>query len=160
MRVEHDAGGVSVFLESEISVLALAFSGLGLPGWVLVGIGLLQTLAGLAWAGPALVFVGIVLLISVPLTMEGHPDDVCDYVRIDHLGLKIGEHRFSSEATLQELEQGIRVVETHQSAYLPVRSPAMRSELLDLLQRALARTDGRETGSIPPTLQALLSRRS
>ncbi|MCB9668056.1 MAG: hypothetical protein H6734_01145 [Alphaproteobacteria bacterium] len=156
MRVEHDSGGVSVFLEADTNPLEVLFSGLGVPGWVFVGFGLLQTLAGLAWAGPALVFVGIVLLISVPLAFNAQPREACDHLRIDHRGVRLGSVWVGEGASVQQHDEGLTVRDAERTYWLPVREAQERERLATMLRIAFARV--RPTGEVPVELAALVRR--
>lgn len=153
MRIEQDEVGVSLFVEQGF-VWSKLLGGLALPGLTLLLFGLIATLVGLEWVGPALLFVGIGMCISVPLTMDDPPGDVCTYLRFDHLGVRANGRRLSADARIEELERGLRVHDA-QTVYLPVADPAERRELAVLLERSLRRGDGAR--ELPDDLLRLLA---
>ena len=158
MRYEQDEVGVSLFLERRFDLKEL-LGGLALPGLILLGFGLVATVVGLEWAGPALLFAGIGLCISVPLTLEDPPYDLCTYLRLDHLGVRANGLRLSANARIEELERGLRVHDegdgTAQggSIYLPADDASERAELRGLLERSLRLGDARR---IPQEARILL----
>lgn len=140
MRLEQDEVGVSLFIEPSFH-WGRMLGGLTLPGLTLLVFGLVATLVGLEWAGPALLFVGIGLCISIPLTLEDPPTDLCTYLRFDHLGVRANGRRLSAEARIEELDRGLRLHDAG-SVYLPVTDPVERRELVGLLERSLRCGDG------------------
>lgn len=158
MRIERDTAGLSVFLGPQVTVGQLFIRGLALPGWIVLALGCVYTWWGLAWAGPAMVFVGLGLLLSVPLTMEDAPADIGDHLRIDHLGVRVGTHRLTPAARVEVLAHGVKIHD-RRSHFLPVADEADRAELAALVTSAIrGARDHAETGRVPRSLQALVER--
>lgn len=151
MRLEQDEVGVSLFIERRF-VWSELLGGVALPGVLLLAFGLLATAVGLEWLGPALLFAGIGLCISVPLTLEDPPSDLCTYLRFDHLGVRANGRRLSADARIEELERGLRLHDAG-TVYLPVDDPAERDELRALLERSLRQGDA---GALPDEVRDLL----